>query len=266
MAEENQDKGEAMTVPKAKVRQETQLTPRLVPSVHRTSVGSASLAAIARTFLTLPLGQAVVGPAATSSHLAFRPLVADPLTTRVSIPDANINPPLLASRTAQFIEDVDAYMEGKEVEPTLNSLQTLFQQYKQIEQGLQQNRIRLGNKLPEIKRALDTVKLLCDKASTGEELDMHFELTDSVYAKAKVKDAESVYLWLGANVMLEYPLDEAKALLETNHANCVNNLATNRSDLAFVKDNITITEVSIARVYNWDVKKRKEEAAAKGGK
>ena len=157
-------------------------------------------------------------------------------------------------------------MDGKEVEPTLNALQSLFQQYKQIEQGLQQNRIRLGNKLPEIKRALDTVKLLCDKATTGEELDMHFELTDSVYAKAKVKDAESVYLWLGANVMLEYPLEEARRLLETNHANCKNNLATNQSDLAFVKDNITITEVSIARVYNWDVKKRKEEATAKGGK
>ena len=157
-------------------------------------------------------------------------------------------------------------MEGKEVEPTLNALQSLFQQYKQIEQGLQQNRIRLGNKLPEIKRALDTVKLLCDKATTGEELDMHFELTDSVYAKARVKDAESVYLWLGANVMLEYPLDEARALLETNHANCKKNLATNQSDLAFVKDNITITEVSIAGVYNWDVKKRKDEAAAGGGK
>jgi prefoldin subunit 5 len=157
-------------------------------------------------------------------------------------------------------------MEGKEVEPTLNAMQSLFQQYKQIEQGLQQNRIRLGNKLPEIKRALDTVTLLCDKADTGEELDMHFELTDSVYAKAKVKDAESVYLWLGANVMLEYPLDEARALLETNHANCKKNLATNQSDLAFVKDNITITEVSIARVYNWDVKKRKDEAAAGGGK
>ena len=64
MAEENQDKGEAMTVPKAKVRQETQLTPRLVPSVHRTSVGSASLAAIARTFHDADsLGEAVVGPA-----------------------------------------------------------------------------------------------------------------------------------------------------------------------------------------------------------
>lgn len=34
-----------------------------------------------------------------------------------------------------------------------------------------------GNKLPEIRRALDTVKMLCDKAGTGEELDMNFEVT-----------------------------------------------------------------------------------------
>jgi prefoldin subunit 5 len=172
------------------------------------------------------------------------------------------SPSSLFSFVAQFIEDVESYMQGKEAEATLNELQSLYQQYKQIEQGLQQNRIRLGNKLPEIKRALDTVKMLCEKAGSGEELDMNFELTDSVYAKAKVKDAESVYLWLGANVMLEYPLDEARGLLETNYANCKKNLDTNRSDLAFVKDNVTITEVSIARVYNWDVKTRKEAAEA----
>ena len=58
-------------------------------------------------------------------------------------------------------------MKGKDPEQTLNELQTLYQQYKQIEQGLQQNRIRLGNKLPEIKRALETVKLLKDKAVHG---------------------------------------------------------------------------------------------------
>ena len=148
-------------------------------------------------------------------------------------------------------------MKGKDFEQTMRELQTLFQQYKQIEQGLQQNRIRLGNKLPEIKRALDTVKLLKEKSASGDELDMDYELTDSVFAKAKVKDAQSVYLWLGANVMLEYSLDDAENLLQTNHENCARNLATNKSDLAFVKDNVTITEVSIARVYNWDVKRRK---------
>ena len=62
-------------------------------------------------------------------------------------------------------------MKGKDFEQTMRELQTLFQQYKQIEQGLQQNRIRLGNKLPEIKRALDTVKLLKEKSASGDELE-----------------------------------------------------------------------------------------------
>lgn len=35
-------------------------------------------------------------------------------------------------------------MKGKDAEAMLNELQTLYNQYKQIEQGLQQNRIRLG--------------------------------------------------------------------------------------------------------------------------
>jgi hypothetical protein len=34
-------------------------------------------------------------------------------------------------------------------------------------------------------------------------------------------------------------------------------------DLAFVKDNATIQEVNLARVYNWDVKKRTDEALKK---
>lgn len=229
MADADARGGEAITVPKAKVRS------RLPP--------------IAR-----PLSPAWTIRARLSFARFLNPSIGSLTRPRIPFPSLPASP-------SQFIEDVDAFMEGKEPEATLNELQGLYQQYKQIEQGLQQNRIRLGNKLPEIKRALDTVKMLCDKAGSGEELDMNFELTDAVYAKAKVKDAESVYLWLGANVMLEYPLEEAKELLETNYQNCKNNLGTNRSDLAFVKDNVTITEVSIARVYNWDVRRRKEEAA-----
>ena len=55
-------------------------------------------------------------------------------------------------------------MEGKDTEATLNEMQQRYNQYKLIESQLQKNRIRLGNKLPEIKRALDTVKLLIEKA------------------------------------------------------------------------------------------------------
>lgn len=45
------------------------------------------------------------------------------------------------------------------------------------------------------------------------QLLVDFAISDQAYAKAKVPVTDSVNLWLGANVMLEYPLEEAKALL-----------------------------------------------------
>lgn len=40
-----------------------------------------------------------------------------------------------------------------------------------------------------------------------------FELTEEVFVKAKVEPVEAVNLWLGANVMLEYSLEDATHLL-----------------------------------------------------
>ena len=45
------------------------------------------------------------------------------------------------------------------------------------------------------------------------QVTLDFGLSQQVYAKAKVKDVTSVGLWLGADVMLDYPLEEAKQLL-----------------------------------------------------
>ena len=42
---------------------------------------------------------------------------------------------------------------------------------------------------------------------------LDFALSEQMYAKARVADVSSVALWLGADVMLEYPLQEAKQLL-----------------------------------------------------
>jgi hypothetical protein len=35
-----------------------------------------------------------------------------------------------------------------------------------------------------------------------------FELSEGIYSHAKIEDTDSVCLWLGANVMLEYSCDE----------------------------------------------------------
>ena len=103
----------------------------------------------------------------------------------------------------------------------------------------------LSNKVPDIKKAVDAVELLIAKRDDPEPITIDFELADNVYAKvlradpgcvlgalplsflwllfltathrcasppgyqAKLQGVKSVNLWLGANCMLEYPLDEA---------------------------------------------------------
>ena len=57
--------------------------------------------------------------------------------------------------------------------------------------------------------------------------------------------------------MLEYPVGEARELLFTNLRNAEKNIEELSGELEFVKDQITTSEVNMARVYNWGVQKRK---------
>jgi len=125
-----------------------------------------------------------------------------------------------------------------------------------MEGQLTQNRASLKNKIPEIKRTLEAVQHLKTKKDSKEKLQTHFELSDNLYANATIEPS-TVYLWLGANVMLEYSFDEAIDLLTKNLENAEKSLFTLEDDLQFLKDQITTTEVQIARIYNFDVKQRR---------
>lgn len=63
--------------------------------------------------------------------------------------------------------------------------------------------------------------------------------------------------------MLEYDIDEAQALLEKNLLTATKNLDSLEEDLDFLRDQFTTTEVNMARVYNWDVKRRNKDDSAK---
>jgi len=62
--------------------------------------------------------------------------------------------------------------------------------------------------------------------------------------------------------MLEYTLEGATQVLRDNLKACQDGLATNQGDWNDVRDCVTTTEVNIARVYNWDVEKRRKEREA----
>lgn len=128
---------------------------------------------------------------------------------------------------------------------------------------------------------------------TEEAVTTQFELSDNIFAKATIKKPKAVGIWLGANVMVEYSFEEAIELLQKNLATAKKviecplsssltspqSLTEVEDDLDFVKEQITIIEVSavpayhcgcrsshpsvdIARIYNYDVKMRRRAKAA----
>jgi prefoldin subunit 5 len=84
----------------------------------------------------------------------------------------------------------------------------------------------------------------------GEPLESHFELSDGLYVRASIPPSPTVCLWLGANVMVEYPFDEAIELLTKNLNAALNNLKSTEADIAYLRDQINTTDVNLSQVYN----------------
>jgi hypothetical protein len=59
--------------------------------------------------------------------------------------------------------------------------------------------------------------------------------------------------------MLTYPVSEALQLLTEKLSTAKANLKNCYEDLDYLREQITTMEVSIARVYNWDVGRRRKE-------
>ena len=95
------------------------------------------------------------------------------------------------------------------------------------------------------------IMLKAKHESESKEMSTNFLLADNIWAKAKVPNTTgNVGLWLGANVMVEYTYDEALKLLAKNLSNAEDKIKETENDLDFLKDQITTTEVNLARIYN----------------
>lgn len=161
-----------------------------------------------------------------------------------------------------FVENVEQLIKSRGVtaETILKQFQEQYSKYKLMEHKLSQNRTHLQSKLPEIQKTMETLSFLrkkLDEEASG--FVTNYGITDSVFCEAQVSPQKTVHLWLGANVMVEYTFDEALALLEKNLAAAKLNLENTLEDLAWLRDQQVILEVNTARVYNYDVVKRREE-------
>lgn len=160
---------------------------------------------------------------------------------------------------AYFVEDVNAFMAKPENESADKVLQMLDEnhgKYKFMEFNLVNKRKRLKEQIPDLERSLEMIKKLQSEKDKNRELETQFLLSEQVYAKAVIPVTDKVCLWLGANVMLEYTLDDAQDVLTKNLEAAKKNLSYVEHDLNFVRDQYTTTEVTMARIYNWEVKRR----------
>nr|XP_018265714.1 prefoldin subunit [Kwoniella dejecticola CBS 10117]OBR87872.1 prefoldin subunit [Kwoniella dejecticola CBS 10117] len=165
---------------------------------------------------------------------------------------------------APFVADVDEYVGGKdaEIQSTMKKFEETTAKYRYMEVSLQQRRKALLTKIPDIEQTLQVVKFLQDEGDKKKEVEplkTLFELNDTLYAEAQVDETGEVGLWLGANIMLMYPLQEAIDLLSNKLQTAKKSHEETVEDLEFLREQITVMEVNFARVHNWDVKRRREK-------
>ena len=167
-----------------------------------------------------------------------------------------------------FIDNTEAWVEKYPDDALFAQMNELYQKYKYMETNLLRARQNLKVKLPDIKKTLETVALLKTKhEGPNKEVSTNFLLSDNIWAKAKVPNTTGkVGLWLGANVMVEYNYAEALKLLTKNLANAEAKIKETEGDIDFLKDQITTTEVNLARIYNQGVLNNKKKQATAGEK
>mmetsp|Transcript_43388 Transcript_43388/g.77882 ORF Transcript_43388/g.77882 Transcript_43388/m.77882 type:complete len:320 (+) Transcript_43388:133-1092(+) len=188
-------------------------------------------------------------PGATPSWNAEGILFQQSSTNKRGIPEA------------VFIENVEALCKEKPALEVVAKLQELYSKYQYMSSSLTAQRSGLKTKLPDIVSALETVNHLVDrrnKGAEGETAEYTYQLSENIWARAAVPPVGVVCLWLGANVMLEYTLEEAVELLRTNETNAKTTLKNLEEDMAFLRDQLTTTEVNIARTHNYNVKMRQK--------
>lgn len=135
-----------------------------------------------------------------------------------------------------FQDDVDSFMALQEndssADKVLRRLDEQHSKYKLMEYNISARRRKLRLQIPDLAKSLEMIGILRDQS---DDKETQFLLSEQVFLKAIVPPTKTVCLWLGANVMLEYPLDEAEVLLKQNMESAETNLKCLEHDQDFLR-------------------------------
>lgn len=114
----------------------------------------------------------------------------------------------------------------------LRRLDEQHSKYKLMEYNISARRRKLRIQIPDLVKSLEMIDILRGQT---EDKETQFLLSEQVFLKTTVPPTKTVCLWLGANVMLEYPLDDAEKLLKENMESAEQNLKCIEHDQDFLR-------------------------------
>ena len=125
-----------------------------------------------------------------------------------------------------------------------------------MEKQLVKQKMNKIDQKTEMKKNIEACNYLKSKKESSS-IETHFEVSDQLYSKGTIKKFDTVAIWLGANVMLEFPIDEAIDFLKKRIILTDNKINTLQNDIDFCRKQTNIVEVNRSRVYNANVKVKK---------
>lgn len=170
---------------------------------------------------------------------------------------------------AKFIETVETFVGSCDPAHVESLFKELLQKYRFMERSLLGQKDTLRAKTVAIRETMDAIKMLQkqrDKAKDGRngELKTHLQLAETIHVEATVPPTDTVCLWLAADVVMEYTLEEAEEVLSRSLKFANKYLEEAEGDMEWLRTQITMTEVNVARVHNFAVLKREQARAASG--
>uniref|UniRef100_A0A0K0DXM0 Prefoldin subunit 3 n=1 Tax=Strongyloides stercoralis TaxID=6248 RepID=A0A0K0DXM0_STRER len=166
---------------------------------------------------------------------------------------------------AEIIEDVEEFLSKNKdlkVEDAHQKLQNDYRKYKILESEMKASKEKIIENLPDYEQAKQVIKFLKMKKANNETLKTSYKLTDEVYQHAEVEDLDSFVLYMGAYVMVEYPLDEGEEFINKNIAAINQRINEIDEELEYILNQITIVEVSTAHFINYMITSKKAKSTA----
>ncbi|KJP87901.1 hypothetical protein AK88_02505 [Plasmodium fragile] len=150
-------------------------------------------------------------------------------------------------------EHVTEFLQNKNEETVLRLAKELLLKYKFMEHTFVTRQINTEKKIPELKDALKVVNALYKRKEMNDSknLELYFPLEESLYARGVIDKTDNILLWLGANVMVEFPFKEAVELLNHHLDRAVNLYDEMDKELQWLHEQISTTEINISRIHNY---------------